>query len=157
MTTVFGTGDYRYQLIEDWPDWPINGVASDVVTDSSGNVFVAVRTLQTPEQNTGTILIFDDKGNFLDRFGDEYFATPHGLWINPRDEIWFADSGNHAVRKFDASGKLMMTLGTPTNWVPMELHLDPLLEPLNPMMEIFLFRMVTGKTKCIGLIPMAPI
>ncbi len=113
MTTVFGTGDYRYQLIEEWPDWPINGVASDVVTDSSGNVFVAVRTLQTPEQNTGTILVFDDKGNFLSRFGDEYFATPHGLWINSHDEIWFADSGNHAVRKFDRSGKLIMTLGTP--------------------------------------------
>ena len=113
MTMVFGTGDYRYQLIEDWADWPIDGVASDVVTDSSGNVFVAVRTLQTPEQNTGTILIFDDKGNFLDRFGDEYFATPHGLWINSNDEILFADSGNHAVRKFDTSGKLMMTLGTP--------------------------------------------
>ena len=64
-------------------------------------------------KNTGTILVFDDKGNFLDRFGDEYFATPHGLWINSNDEILFADSGNHAVRKFDTSGKLMMTLGTP--------------------------------------------
>ena len=113
MSTIFGNGNYKFQLVEDWPDWPINGVASDVATDSSGNVFVAVRTLQTPEQNSGTMLVFDDKGNFLDRFGDEYFATPHGLWINSEDEIWFADSGNHAVRKFDTSGKLMMTLGTP--------------------------------------------
>jgi len=113
MSAKFGKNDYQYQLVEGWGDWPINGVASDVAVDSSGNVFVAVRTLQTPEENYGTILIFDQKGNTVARWGDEYCSTPHGLWINERDEIWLADSGNHAVRKFDTSGKLLKTLGTP--------------------------------------------
>ena len=44
MADTFGTGDYQYELVEGWGQWPIDGVASDVATTSNGNVYVAVRT-----------------------------------------------------------------------------------------------------------------
>ena len=36
MTKTFGTGDYKYELVEDWGQWPIDGVASDIATTSNG-------------------------------------------------------------------------------------------------------------------------
>ena len=118
MADTFGTGDYQYELVEGWGQWPIDGVASDVATTSNGNVYVAVRTsysgLYTREgdnPNTGIIVVFDKDGNFLSQWGEEYFATPHGLWISPDDEIFHADSGNHTVTRFNSNGELLMSMG----------------------------------------------
>ena len=32
MANKFGTGDYQYELVEGWGQWPIDGVASDIAT-----------------------------------------------------------------------------------------------------------------------------
>ena len=118
MADTFGTGDYQYELVEGWGQWPIDGIASDVATTSNGNVYVAVRTSYSglytragDNSNTGVIVVFDKNGNFLSQWGEEYFATPHGLWISPNDEIFHADSGNHTVTRFNSNGELLMSIG----------------------------------------------
>lgn len=113
MSVTVGIGDYQYRHIDAWgKDWPVSGVASDVATDSKGWVYVAVRTSQTEELNTGVILVFDSDGNCQGQWGEDHFATPHGLWISKDDEIFHADSANHTVMKFSLNGELLMTLGT---------------------------------------------
>ena len=72
MAGTFGTGDYQYELVEGWGQWPLDGIASDVATTSNGNVYVAVRTsysgLYTREgdnSNTGVIVVFDRMETFF--------------------------------------------------------------------------------------------
>ena len=118
MSGRFGSGNYQFELVKGWGDsWPVEGVASDVATDSNGKVYIAVRTSQTEERKTGVMLVLNRDGSFHSQWGEEHFSTPHGLWINSDDEIFHADSGNHTVTKFSTSGELIMTLGT-KNWAP---------------------------------------
>ena len=112
MRTRFGVGDYQYEHVEDWGEWPVDGVASDVATDSQDRVYVAVRTSQTAESKTGVMLVFDRAGRFLRSWGEELFTVCHGLWISPEDEVFHTDSGDHTVTKFDTDGNVLMTLGT---------------------------------------------
>lgn len=112
MAVKFGIGDYQYELVEGWPALPKPGVASDVVLDSYGRAYIAYRAWPHPEIPGGAILVFDENGSLLDTWGEGIYTTPHGLWINPQDEIFLTDSADHTVRKYAPSGELLMTLGT---------------------------------------------
>ena len=112
MPTRVGVGDYQYELAEGWGDWPVDGVASDVATDSQDNVYVCVRTSQSEEKKTGVILVFDRDGKHLRSWGEDLFTICHGLWISPTDEVFHTDSGDHTVTKFNTDGEVQMTLGT---------------------------------------------
>ena len=112
MGKQIGAGDYMYEVAEGWGEWPVDGVASDVATDSQDRVYVAVRTSQTAELKTGVILVFDRDGNYLRSWGEDLFTVCHGLWISPSDEVFHTDSGDHTVTKFDTGGNVLMTLGT---------------------------------------------
>ena len=43
--------------------------------------------------------------------GDEV-TTAHGLRVDPQGNLWATDIGSHRVFKFDASGKVLLSLGT---------------------------------------------
>ena len=51
MKERFGVGDYQYELVEDWGQFPGSGVVSDVATDSEGRVYACVRLRQGPDGN----------------------------------------------------------------------------------------------------------
>ena len=38
MAIRVGVGDYQYEVAEDWGQWPGDGTAADVATDSQGRV-----------------------------------------------------------------------------------------------------------------------
>jgi hypothetical protein len=59
------------------------------------------------------ILKFDPEGRLLGSFGAGLFVFPHNLTIDRHGNVWTTDEGNHAVRKFTADGKLLMTIGEP--------------------------------------------
>ena len=83
MSGRFGSGNYQFELVKGWGDsWPVEGVASDVATDSNGKVYIAVRTSQTEERKTCVMLVLNRDGSFHSQWGEEHFSTPHGLWIN---------------------------------------------------------------------------
>ena len=111
MAAEFGFGNYRYQLIEGWPELPKQCVASDIAVDSQGKAYVAVRNWPYPEVTGGAVLVFDRDGKLLESWGEELYTTPHGMWIGPDDEIFMTDSADHTVRKYAPSGELLMTLG----------------------------------------------
>ena len=56
MEQTLGTGDYRYEEVEDWAQVDFEGVASDMATDSRDLVYLAVRTTQATDDNTGIVL-----------------------------------------------------------------------------------------------------
>ena len=111
MTVRVGFGSYQYQLVEGWPTLPRKGVASDVALDSRGWAYVALREWPYPEVSGGAVLVFDKDGNHRESWGEDLYATPHGIWISPEDEIFVVDSSDHTVRKYALSGELLMTLG----------------------------------------------
>jgi DNA-binding beta-propeller fold protein YncE len=96
-----------YRPVAGWPQLPAGvelGPVSAVATDAADRVFVFHR-------GPKPVLVFDRDGKFLRSWGDEHLKTPHGLRIDPDGNVWVTDIGNHLVMKFDAEGKLLMTLG----------------------------------------------
>lgn len=96
-----------YRAVADWPQLPTGmklGPVSAVATDSAGRVFVLQRA-QPP------VLVFDRGGRFLRSWGEGLTKNPHGLRIDGEDFVWLTDTGHHLVMKFDADGKLLLTLG----------------------------------------------
>ena len=56
MAQTIGTGDYQYEEVEDWAQVQFEGVASDMATDSRDLVYLAVRTTQAMDDNTGVVV-----------------------------------------------------------------------------------------------------
>lgn len=81
------------------------GAASSVDVDKAGNIYFLHRG-QPP------IVVFDAQLKFVRGFGEGLFKVPHGLRIDRGGHVWTTDNGNHVLRKFDAEGKLLATIGT---------------------------------------------
>lgn len=117
MAEQWGVGDYRYELVENWPQVTVNGVAADVAGDSNGRIYTVVRdpkadgTFNDITPATGHMLVFDRGGALLDTRLTDEFSSPHGLWINGEDEIFHADCGHHTVTKYSTTGEVLMTIG----------------------------------------------
>jgi DNA-binding beta-propeller fold protein YncE len=105
-----GQGDYQYDIV---PDWGRNGeikafgLACGVACDSNDRVYVFVREPQTE------VLVFEPDGRLVDRWGNDLFTTPHGIWISPDDHVFLTDMGAHTVLKTTLDGKVLMSIGTP--------------------------------------------
>lgn len=119
----FQAGDYKYEHVEGWGQFPGTGMVSDVATDSQDRVYACVRTgveqgaggraqLQPRSLKKGEIWVFDRDGTHLASWGQDLLDVPHGLWIGPEDDIYHTDAGNHTVTKFNPEGRLLMTLGS---------------------------------------------
>ena len=86
------------------PDgWRFVEVAG-VATDSRDRVFVFNR-------GDHPVVIFDRDGRFLDSWGENVFARPHGITIGPDDTVYCTDDLDHTVKKFTPEGTLLLTLG----------------------------------------------
>jgi sugar lactone lactonase YvrE len=68
------------------------------------------------------ILLFDLDGNVVRTFGSGMIAWPHGMFVDPEDNLWVTDAvgfndtppgQGHTVLKFSPEGELLMTLGEP--------------------------------------------
>jgi len=96
-----------YRLDKSSPQLPPEmklGAGAGVATDSKGNVFIFHRA-EPP------ILVFSPKGEFIRSFGANLFKAAHGMRIDGEDNIWVTDYANHTVTRFDAAGKVTLTLG----------------------------------------------
>lgn len=97
----------EYRPVAGWPKLPATmelAQVTGVAVDAADRVFVFHR-------GKNPILVFDKDGVFLRSFGDGLFKTAHGLRIDADQNVWTSDIGNHLVRKFDAKGNLLLTLG----------------------------------------------
>jgi DNA-binding beta-propeller fold protein YncE len=96
-----------YRVVPNFFKWPkdtIAGEASAVAVNSKGHVYLFQRTKPMLAE-------YDAQGNFLQSLGDGLFAHPHGLRVDPDDNLWTTDDGNHLVLKLDPSGHVLLVLG----------------------------------------------
>jgi len=97
----------NYKPVTDWLRLPENfkwGQVTAVATDSADRVHVFHR-------GKNPIVVFDRDGKFLRSWGDDLVKNAHGLRIDRNDHVWITDLAHHLVIKFDAQGKLLLTLG----------------------------------------------
>ncbi|MDR1263331.1 MAG: peptidyl-alpha-hydroxyglycine alpha-amidating lyase family protein [Oscillospiraceae bacterium] len=80
----------------------------DAAVDSKGRIFAMT-------DGAERIAVFDQTGKKLYGWGEGVIKGCHGLYIDPEDNVFVVDSGDHTVKKFGAgeSHPLLMTLGTP--------------------------------------------
>ena len=106
--TIVGTGQYTYQVIENWGNFPPGITFGDVGTvavDSQDRVYAFQR--QDPP-----ILVFDSEGNFLTSWGDDNLQMGHGIYIGSDDIIYLTNSRQHLALKYTLDGQSLMVLGT---------------------------------------------
>ena len=80
---------------------------SAVAIDSKGDIYSFHRT----PAGTDPILVFNPSGKFIRSFGKNLFKSPHGLRIDPHDNLWLTDNADHIVIKMNLDGKVLLTLG----------------------------------------------
>ena len=98
-----------YEVVHGWPVLPDGytlGQAAGVEVDSHNHVWVFHRGKRP------VLCIDGDSGKILQSWGDGLFDSPHGLTVDPDDNIWVTDNVSHLVSKFSHDGKPLMTLGT---------------------------------------------
>ena len=114
MAEVFGSGEYKYRIVDNWaklPDgWEFGDVAA-VGVDKKDQVYVFHR-------GPHPLIVFDRNGNYLRSWGDGVYVRPHGVHIAPDESIYLTDDGDHSVRKCTLEGKVLMTLGVPGKHAP---------------------------------------
>ena len=109
MAVTVGSGEFRYEVIEEWgrlPDgWTFKEVAA-VAVDKKDQVYCFTR-------GAHPVVVFDSDGNFLRSWGEGVFKRAHGATIGPDETIFLSDDGDHTVRKCTLDGKVIFTLGVP--------------------------------------------
>ena len=99
----------RYQVQEGWEQLPAGYVHRDVAgvaVDGEDRVFLICR-------GDHPLIVYDQKGHFLRSWGEGDFTyRTHGITVAPDGTVWCTDDGNHTVRQFTPTGKLLLTLGT---------------------------------------------
>ena len=106
---IYGTGKYRYELVDGWAKFPEGWSYIDVcglAIDPQDRVYALNR-------GEHPVIVFDREGNLITSWGEGYFTKrPHGISIAPDGSIYCTDDGNHTVSRFTPEGKLLSVLGT---------------------------------------------
>ena len=109
MTTIVGSGEYTYRVVEDWAKLPPGYVFGDVAAvgiDAKDNVYCFNR-------GEHPMIVLDREGNFIKSWGEDTFDRPHGVHMGPDDTIYCTDDGDHTVRKCTLDGKVLLEIGVP--------------------------------------------
>jgi sugar lactone lactonase YvrE len=111
-----------YTRVHPWSELPYDADVYDnrasvigIAEGSDRNIYVLTRCHRNSCEGRAEapLMKFDPEGRLLGSFGAGLFVFPHSLSIDRDGHVWTTDEGNHAVRKFTADGKLLMTIGEP--------------------------------------------
>jgi sugar lactone lactonase YvrE len=99
----------KYVVNKAWAQLPEgmtwNASTSSIAADGKGNVLVLVRAAPY-------FRLFTREGKFVRAWGEAgLFVEPHSVLFDRDGNIWATDSNGHVVHKFDANGKILLTLG----------------------------------------------
>ena len=114
-----------YALVTSWPKLPKGvelGQVTGVAVDSHNHVFVFHRSDRTwvqpfpKEKIKGhTIAVFNGgTGELIKTFGEDKFIMPHGLSVDPQDNVWVTDVGSQQIHKLShEDGAVLLSIGEP--------------------------------------------
>jgi DNA-binding beta-propeller fold protein YncE len=110
-----------YRTVRDWGKPPAGApwaavTAVEVARDGSIYVIHRCAANSCAGRREPPILKFDKSGKLLKAWGEGLFVFPHGATIDPQGNLWVTDARmengkGYQVFKFNADGKLLMTLG----------------------------------------------
>ena len=115
ITTIAGTGEYGFG--------GDGGPASQaqlfyprgVAVDGPGNVYIAAGSRIRKVDSTGTITTIAGRGGFFGGDGgpavEAQFHYPSGMAVDVAGNLYIADTGNHRIRKVDATGTITTIAG----------------------------------------------
>jgi streptogramin lyase len=108
-TLAFAQSSGSYKVDANWAQLPDgktwDGSTSWITADGKGNVLVLVRVAPY-------FRWFTRDGKFVKAVGDAgLFDTAHSVTVDSQGFLWATDSTAHLVHKFNADGRLLMTLG----------------------------------------------
>jgi DNA-binding beta-propeller fold protein YncE len=103
----FGDDDIRYELVPDWARLPAKWTLeqTSVATDSEDRVYLFNR-------GDHPVIVLSADGEMIDAWGEGFFGSAHGLFIDAEDALYLPNFHRHAICKFSTDGSLLMTLGT---------------------------------------------
>lgn len=110
MTTL-GSGDFVYEELSDWPNFP-DGWGSkevvDVVVDAQDRVYAF-------DRGDHPLTVFEADGTLVSSWGEGAFTRPHGVTIRTEaghgEVIYCVDDDGHWIGKFTLAGELLMSIG----------------------------------------------
>ncbi len=107
MSITVGSGDFRYELQENWAQLPDGWVFKQVgavAVDENDDVYVFNRS-------DHPVIVFNRAGEFQRAFGEGHFPSAHGMCFGKDGTLWLADSADHTVKNFTRFGEHIRTLG----------------------------------------------
>jgi len=103
----YGSGDYTYELVDNWAKLPEGWSFLDVgglTVDSQDRIYVFNRSPHP-------VTVHDRDGKFMGSWGEGYFNRPHGSRFDSKGILYCTDDGSHCVSKFTPEGKLLGVIG----------------------------------------------
>jgi len=113
QAVILGEGDYRYEVIHDWPQLPDQfhwQTTHNVAVDEQGLVYVMHEGREN-EPDHPSIFVFDDDGRYVRSFGNQYQGGGHGIEVRQEDGQEFlyvcAYQQVKAFSKLDLKGEVV--------------------------------------------------
>ncbi|XP_072936868.1 uncharacterized protein [Epargyreus clarus] len=118
IKTALDKLQHEPEWVKEWPDTTITlGQVSGVALDSTGLVYIFHRAANSWDASTftvrnvytgigekpipdPTILIFNETGELIDKWGEDLFYIPHGITVDGEGNVWVTDVARHQVFKF---------------------------------------------------------
>jgi DNA-binding beta-propeller fold protein YncE len=104
---LFGSGKYKYELVQNWAKLP----AAWSFIDVGGVAMDTQERLYVFNRSAHPLIILERNGDFVKSWGEGTFNRPHGIRITPEGIMYCTDDGSHVVNKYNLQGELLMTLG----------------------------------------------
>jgi beta-lactamase superfamily II metal-dependent hydrolase len=121
-TTPVNDRPNPYRRDASWAQLPAGlkwGAVIGAEPGPDGNIYVVHRCFENScaGRMEPPILKFDPSGKVLKSWGAGAFVFPHGLQVDGQGNVWVTDAQGkdgkgHQVFKYDASGALLLTIGT---------------------------------------------
>ena len=115
ITTFAGTGEKGFSPDEGPAVEASLGYPRGVAVDGPGNVYIAAGSRIRKVDSTGTITTIAGRGGFFGGDGgpavEAQFHYPSGMAVDVAGNLYIADTGNHRIRKVDATGTITTIAG----------------------------------------------
>jgi peptidylamidoglycolate lyase len=108
-----------YTVVSGWPDLGNHVIAgvTGVAMDPRGGVVLLHRASakwgnEAMMSGPAVLRLDAESGQVRAAWGENRFASPHGLCIDPQGHVWVSDIALNKVFKFSPDGELLLTLGS---------------------------------------------
>jgi DNA-binding beta-propeller fold protein YncE len=88
------------------PTMTIEGISA-AAGDKNGNIYIIHRPA---DKGVNPVIVVDAHGKFLRSWGKGLFTIPHGIRIDPQDNVWTDDAHTSMIYKFTPEGRKLLEI-----------------------------------------------